>query len=398
MNCPLRVALFTDTFDEPNGVATLSRQFAQFAEARSLPFLVVRGSNETRFECDGPFATQLLRRSLLSFPLDKDLYFDPLLTRYKQLVLDRLNEFKPDLIHITGPGDIGFLGLLVSHIAHIPLVASWHTNLHEYLAKRLDLNLHLLPDKLRRQAATFVEKQSLRGLLRFYKTARFTFAPNQSLVDLMQSHNHRPSFLMDHGVDLARFYGREKPRRTGEPFCIGYVGRLTTEKNIRYFAELERQLIAAGEHDFRFLIVGDGGQTRWLHKHLSRVELPGILRGEELVAAYQQMHAFVFPSRTDTFGLVTLEAMASGVPVILAPETGHRVGIEDGAGGFLCTDFAAAVRRLMHDDELRLSMSRMARNFANTKSWSHVFDNVYETYRAGLALSDMQRAEREALV
>jgi glycosyltransferase involved in cell wall biosynthesis len=162
--------------------------------------------------------------------------------------------------------------------------------------------------------------------------------------------------------------------------------------------ELDRKLSAAGETNYRFLIVGEGGQQSWLKKNLPGAEIPGVLRGKDLAEAYTQMDAFVFPSLTDTFGLVILEAMASGVPVILSPETGTRVGIKDGISGFLSNDFAASLKQLMHHHELRLEMGEAARKFANTQSWHHVFENLYQTYSEGLTISDMRRAEREASV
>ena len=341
---------------------------------------------------------QELKRGPASFRVDKDLYCDPMLSRHKKLVIDRLNEFKPDLIHVTGPGDLGFVGVWVAHILRIPLVASWHTNLHEYLAKRLDLGLRFLPVRIRQQAAALVQHHSLRGLLRFYQTARFTLAPNQMLVDLIQASTKRPSFLMDHGVDLQSFQPSTEAQRVDKPFCIGYVGRLTTEKNVRLFAELEQKLKAAGRFNFKFLIVGDGGQQRWLENHLQQAEFPGVLRGPELAAAYQRMDAFVFPSKTDTFGLVILEAMASGLPVILNREPGRRIGIEDGICGFLTDDFCPALLRLMDDRGLQNSMSQAARKFATSRSWDFVFDGLYHTYAEGLRVPDLRRVEKEALV
>ncbi len=185
----LRVALFADTFHEANGVGTLSRQLAEFARARKFPFLVVRGGTQTRLSHDGSLETLELKRSIAAFPVDKMLYFDPLLMRYKQLVIDEIRRFRPDLIHITGPGDIGFLGVRVSHELGLPSVASWHTNLHEYLSRRLYRLLNLMPQKLRENATRLVEEQTLRGLLRFYKSARFTLAPNQCMVDLLKQRN-----------------------------------------------------------------------------------------------------------------------------------------------------------------------------------------------------------------
>lgn len=396
MNSPLRVALFPDTFYEANGVATLSRHLADFARSRDLPFLVVRGANETAFTRNGSLETLELKRGVAAFSLDKGLYCDPLLTRHKRLVIHHLRAFEPDLIHITGPGDLGFLGLLVSHILRVPLVASWHTNLHQYLSQRLNRAFHLAPERLRHGASSAFERHSLRGLLRFYRTAQFALAPNQSMVDLLHQSTGRPAYLMPHGVDLQRYQSMPVHANGDRPFCIGYVGRLTAEKNVGSFVDLEHQLQATGEQNYKFLIVGEGGRQKWLEKSLQQAELPGVLRGDDLAAAYSRMDAFVFPSRTDTFGLVILEAMASGVPVIVTPETGARIGIVDGVSGFLSNDFSATLRRLMHDPPLRQTVSRAARRFASASSWHSVFEQLYEIYADGLSQQDTRRAVREA--
>ena len=393
---PPRVALFTDSFFETNGVGTLSRYLTGFARSRGIPFLVVRGGRQTQSTQDGALETLELKRGPAAFRLDKGLYCDPLLIRHKQVAIDRLRAFKPDLVHITGPGDLGFLGLLVSHILRVPLVASWHTNLHEYLAQRLNRAFGLVPQKLRRTVSGTVERQSLRGLLRFYRTARFVLAPNQTLVDLLHARTGRPTFLMPHGVDLSEYSPVSHARNGNHPFCIGYVGRLSTEKNVRFFAELEAKLLLAGERNYKFLIVGEGGQQKWLEKRLQSAEIAGVLRGQDLAEAYGRMDAFVFPSRTDTFGLVILEAMASGVPVILTPETGERIGIEDGVSGFLSRDFAQSLRRLMHDSALRQAMGCAARHFAGGNSWERVFEELYRIYVLGLGMEDRRRTQQEA--
>jgi phosphatidylinositol alpha 1,6-mannosyltransferase len=399
LNTPPRLALFPDTFHETNGVATLSRHLAEFAKERDLPLLLVRGSNKTAFSQDGSVETLELKRGPASFTLDKGLYCDPLLTRHQKLVSQHLLRFKPDLLQITGPGDLGFMGLLVSHNLHIPLVSSWHTNLHEYLSRRIDRALHLVPKRLRHLTTAHVEKQSLRGLLRFYQTARFVFAPNQETVDMLHRRTGRPAFLMPHGVDLNGYRPAVRSAHDKGPFCIGYVGRLTIEKNIRSLVDVDRRLTAMGETNYKFLIVGEGGQQSWLRKHLPHADFPGPLRREQLAAAYRRMDAFVFPSTTDTFGLVILEAMASGIPVILPHDTGARVGAQDNVSALFSTDFAASIKRLMHDDELRCWLSVEARKLAAGHSWDSVFEKLYSTYEEGLAIiQDGRREEREALV
>lgn len=383
MSQPLRVALFTDSFLETNGVATVSREFVAFARRNGLPFFSVHAGPETASSQDGSAWTLELKRSVASFPLDKELYCDVLLNRYRNRLVRAMAEFHPDLIHITGPGDLGVLGFWVAHMLGVPLAASWHTNLHEYASRRLHGALSVAPDDMRRTIADAAERGSLKALMAFYRLAYFTLAPNPAMVELLRLKTGRPAYPMAHGVDLSRFSPAPGRTRTGR-FRIGYVGRLTVEKNVRAFADLQWQLESAGQHDFQLVLVGDGREREWLRRHLPQAEMPGVLHGEQLAAAYASMDAFVFPSRTDTFGLVILEAMASGVPVLVTPETGARVGIRDGVEGFLSDDFVSGVRRLIESEPLRLKMGQAAREFACSADWDSVFRGVYQTYEQAL--------------
>ena len=391
----MRVALFTDSFAEANGVATVSRQFTAFADRRRTPFFCVHSGPRTNLTHAETVTTLELKRGFAAFPLDHDLNCDPLLSRYRNRVFRAISDFQPDLVQITGPGDMGIMGLWMAHLLQVPLVASWHTNLHEYANRRLDRACSFLPQSWRKGIARAAEQQSLRACMWFYHYARFTMAPNQAMVDLLSRHCHRPSFLMSHGVDTNLFSPARRKRQDG-PFCIGYVGRLTPEKNVRLLAELEKSLLTAGHRDFRILVVGDGGERDWLKRHMQKVELAGVLRGDALADAFAAMDVFVFPSQTDTFGLVLLEAMASGVPVVVSPETGARVGISAGTNGFAAGDvqeFTEAVVRMMEDRSLQKNMSVAARKFSLAKSWDGVFDQVYEIYDAGLAA--IGRARRQ---
>ena len=383
---PPRVALFTDTFDETNGVATLCRQFTVFAVSRQLPFLCVRGGPRTQVTADGPLTTLELKRGPAAFPVDYDLRCDPLLSRYKRRVVDRLRSFAPDLVHITGPGDFGTLGMWAAHTLRVPLVASWHTNLHEYAGRRLEKMFSALPARWRQPAARVGEDLSLSALLRFYRLPCFSMAPNESMLELLRARTGKPAYFMPHGVDTVRFTpARRRPR--DKVFSIGYVGRLTPEKNVRLFVELEQRLLAAGQRDFRLVLIGEGSEREWLNSHLQHGDAPGILRGDALADAFADMDVFVFPSHTDTFGLVILEAMASGVPVVVSPETGARVEVQPGVTGFLAdgvAGFTQSILHLMASEELRQNMSAAARQFACTRSWSGVFEHVYATYQERL--------------
>jgi len=387
------VALFADSFDEPNGVATVSREFAAFAEERELPFCCVRAGPQRRVSSRGSVTTLELNRGWASFPLDKDLYCDPLLSRHRSWVLDRLREFRPDLIHITGPGDFGVLGFWVSNTLGIPLAASWHTNVHEYASKRVQKLLPFLPRGARARIGAIAEELSLEATMRFYRLAHFVLAPNREMVDELSRRTRRPAYLMAHGVDTTRFSPALRKRVNG-PISIGYVGRLTPEKNLRWFRELEQRVAAAGQSDFRLVIVGDGSEREWLTRNLEFAELPGVLRGDNLAAAFADMDIFVFPSRTDTFGLVILEAMASGVPVVVTSETGERVQVRHGVDGFLTEDLTEGVLQLMRNEALRQGMGAEARQTACSRGWCGVFEELYRVYETAIVREDVLRRTR----
>jgi phosphatidylinositol alpha 1,6-mannosyltransferase len=357
-----------------------------FAGRCNIPLFSVHSGPRTILAQQGAITTLELKRSLASFRLDHDLYCDPFLTRFRNRASAALRAFQPDLVQITGPGDMGILGAYIAHLLQVPLVASWHTNLHEYAGRRLDNFFSFLPIAWREKLSRTVEAQSLRACIWFYHYARFTLAPNQAMVDVLASRTHRPSFLMAHGVDT-NLFSPSRRDRTGGPFTIGYVGRLTPEKNVRMLAELERSLVAAGHNNFRIVLVGDGSERDWLRRNLHHGEFPGVLRGPALAQAFANMDAFVFPSQTDTFGLVLLEAMASGVPVVVSPETGTRVGIVHGSSGYharTLSDFTQSVLWIMQNPTRQQEMSRAARDFACAHAWDNVFAGVYHTYLAGL--------------
>ena len=389
----LRVALFTDSFDEANGVATFCQQFAAFALQQEMPLLCVRSSSRTQAIYNQPLTTLGLKRSLAAFSVDYELRCDPLLSRYKNWVTAQLRLFRADLVQITGPGDFGILGFWAAHSLGIPLVASWHTNLHEYAGRRLDKLFSRLPTTWRKRIIRMGEDLSLDALMRFYGLPHFVLAPNESMINLLRDRTHRPTYFLPHGVDTGVYSPTHRNRRTNS-FRIGYVGRLTPEKSVRSFVELEERLLAAGQRDFRLVLVGEGSEKEWLKNNLQFAELPGILRGEELAEEFANMDVFVFPSQTDTFGLVLLEAMASGVPVVVSPETAVRVEVKHGITGFVAQDiggFTESVLRLMKSAALRRRMSCSASRFACSKAWSGVFQEVYRTYEVGLEECGLRR-------
>jgi phosphatidylinositol alpha 1,6-mannosyltransferase len=387
-----RVAYLPDTFYEINGVAHTSRHFEAFALRRGLPFFCLhpgkRGSAIQERQQGELTTLEIPRGSAISFRLEKDLTFDPAFLRHKQFLEQRLRAFRPDIIHVTGPSEPGILGLWLSRNLKVPLVAAWHTNLHEYAAQRSAWFLRLLPREQRAAAEKKIEDAALLACARFYRMAEVLFAPNIDLCRLLEKSTGRHCALMPRGVDTVSFSPEYRDRNgTGDPFVLGFCGRLSIEKNVFLLARIREELIAQGITNFRFLIVGHGKEESWLRQHLPNADFTGVLRGRELARAYANMDLFVFPSHTDTFGNVVLEALASAVPAIVTPDGGPRYIVKDGVTGCIATDadFSAAVAKLISDPELYARMSREARLYAQSASWDAVFEGVYSVYDEVLA-------------
>jgi phosphatidylinositol alpha 1,6-mannosyltransferase len=380
-----RVAYFPDSFYEINGVAHTSRQLGAYVRRHDLPFLFVRpGNRQPRLIVEGQLTTLELPRGSVSFALEKDLTFDAGYIRHLRLIVRTLKEFRPDVIHITGPSDNGIIGVILANHFHLHLAASWHTNVHEYAARRSAWLLRRFHEERQPAIAGTIEKSALYFSARFYSIAQILFAPNVGLCKLLEKETGRPCFLMERGVDTQVFSPAHRCRKPDDnAFILGFVGRLSVEKNVALLAQVQQQLSASGITNFRFLIVGHGAEEPWLRTHLPGAEFAGVLRGDALSRAYANMDLFVFPSHTDTFGNVVLEALASGVPAIVTPDGGPPSIVRHGETGLIARDedFATAVASILTDPPLHAHMSEAARQDGLRASWDSVFEDVYNGYR-----------------
>jgi glycosyltransferase involved in cell wall biosynthesis len=382
----LRVAFFPDCYHEIDGVANTARQFEAFAVRHELPFLTVHGGAEDENQRTGPVLRITHRRGRLGFALDKKHDFDVAFWRYLTPVENAVREFDPDIIHITGPSDVGQLGVAIAHRLRIPLAASWHTNVHEYAEQRAKSLLAFLPEDLNNRLGQTICRASLRATLRFYRIAQVLFAPNRELVELVEKGTGKPCYPMYRGVDTTLFDPARRVRND-DGFVIGYVGRLTVEKNIHFLAELEKALLDAGLANFRFLIVGQGAEEAWLKSNMRQATFTGVLKGEALATAYANMDVFAFPSRTDTYGNVVLEALASGVPAVVTDGGGPQFIVRQEETGFIACDlrdFVTLIRNLAMSSTRLEAMRVSARSQAMKASWDAVFDSVYSIYDRSL--------------
>ncbi|HLH04585.1 MAG TPA: glycosyltransferase [Bryobacteraceae bacterium] len=379
---PARAAFLPDTFHEVNGVAHTSRQLEAFARRRQLPLLSIHCGPKPDIIEDGAVRIVQITRGAGRIGLDAHLDYDPFLFRYARRLEAELRNFGADLIHITGPGDMGTLGCYLARRLRLPLVISWHTSLHEYAARRLERLLAFLSPRISRAIAQRVERLALGILGWFYRKAQVILAPNRELMDMLGRLTGKPVFLMERGVDTSLFTPRRR-HRTSNTFRIGYVGRLTAEKNVRFLAALDSDLRTLGRQNFELMIVGEGREQSWLYQHLPNAIFTGVLRGDALADAYADMDLFVFPSRTDTFGNVVLEALASGVPAVVTADGGPKFLVQHAQTGFVARndwEFVSAVNQLMADPRLHDIMRESARAWAVTQSWDSVLEQVFAAY------------------
>ncbi len=226
----------------------------------------------------------------------------------------------PCAIHVTTEGPIGHAVSAYCVRHRIPFTTCYHTNFPEYLKKYAHIP----------QALSFAV------LRRFHRRSSLLLVATSSL----EAKLHRRGFTMpmarwSRGVDLQLFHPRPK-RRLDRPIAL-YVGRVAREKDIEAFLETRV--------DCHQWVVGDGPHLRYLQRRYPAARYWGCLHGEELAAVYAQADVFVFPSRTDTFGMVMIEALASGVPVAAYPVEGPVDVIPNGQGvGHLADDLGEAIR------------------------------------------------------
>jgi phosphatidylinositol alpha 1,6-mannosyltransferase len=384
---PPRVALFADSFHEVNGVGLTCRMLEDYAQRWGCPMLSVHAGPRTERARAGSVERYELRSSPWRLNLEQDLKFDLLFGRHWTGLRTAMVEFQPDVVHVTGPNHAGLLGTLLAHHLRVPVVASWHTNLHEYAAQRMR---SYAPEAVARRA----KAASLKLLTWYYRTARVLLAPHDGLREMLEDQTGRPCRLMRRGVDCEVFDSRRRARQDNA-VVVGYVGRLSPEKSVRRLRGVERALVGAGVKEFRIEIAGHGSEGAWLRENVQRLRDHGVQRGEALACVYANFDVFAFPSETDTYGNVVQEAMASGVPCVVTSEGGPARIVTHGLDGIVARggrEFGEAVALLASDAELRRRMGLEARRTAEGASWDAVFECVYAAYGEALGAPESRRA------
>ncbi len=288
-----------------------------------------------------------------------------------------LTDFRPNLFHIATPDFLGLAALRTALRARTTAVSSYHTHFASYL------------DYYRLGG---LEGLTWRYLRWFYGNCRHVYVPTQSMLDVMRAHRIEGDLrLWPRGVESDLFsparrsfdWRRERGIADSET-VVTFVSRLVTEKGLGVVRDVLTGLEKRGV-PHRALIVGDGPERANMAASLPAAIFEGHLSGERLATAYASSDVFLFPSETETFGNVTLEALSSGLPAVVANATGTNAHVVDGITGFQAPPpdsavFLERIEQLITDNALRRQMAAAARRAAERYEWSRVLGQIAGYY------------------
>lgn len=369
---PLRLALFTGNYNHiADGVSLTLNRLVAFLEAHGVEVLVF---GPTVADPPMDHAGTLVPLPSIAAPGRPEYR---LTTRLPRAVRERLEAFGPTLVHIATPDVGGYRALRWAKGNGVPVVASYHTHFSSYLK--------------------YYGVSALEGLLWeyarwFYGQCEHVYVPSRSMAAVLRSHEISDGLrLWERGVDTDRFHPRHRDpawRRKlgvrGDDVLVTFVGRLVWEKGLHVFADVAEGLRAQGL-PARTLIVGDGPARADLEARLPQTIFTGHLGGDALARAYASSDVFLFPSDTETFGNVTLEAMASGLPTVCADATGSSELVQHGTTGYLAPpghapSFLDYTAGLVRDADLRTRMGAHALDCAERYSWDAILERLLGYY------------------
>ncbi len=365
----MRIALFTETFlPKVDGIVTRLKHTIEQLQQHGDEVLVFCPEGGLQSYCGAKIY------GLSAFPMP--LYPELKLALPRPEIGEQLTKFQPDLIHVVNPAVLGLAGIFYAKSTQIPLVASYHTHLPKYL-QHYGLGM-------------------LEGLLwellkMAHNQAELNLCTSTAMVKELRQQGIERVDLWQRGVDTDTFDpARATPEMRhylsqGEPTSrlLLYVGRLSAEK------EIERiKPVLAAIPGSRLAIIGDGPHRVDLERHFAgtSTHFVGYLAGERLAAAYAVADAFVFPSLTETLGLVLLEAMAAGCPVIAARSGGIPDIVTDGHNGYLFDPqdpqgAITATQKLFADPDSNLKLRHNARTEAERWGWAAATQQLQRYYR-----------------
>jgi len=385
----LRIALFTDTFFQINGVALVYRRFARWCAGRGVELEIFTPSRSSRPTLRQGSVTVHSVEMISPVRYYRDLSYDALPLRPRISEYVRAGRF--DIVHIATQGHIALVALKAATAAGLPRISCYHTKMPEYASSRF---LRFFGDNpFGRWAAGLAEERSWWYQRELYASSELVLVPTESARRVIEERTGVPTAIFSRGVDTEAFSPGFRQRAAGDgQIRTLYVGRISVEKNL----ELLARLGPPGGEGLRLVGDGPAGFGGKLRALLPRARFLGFVEGEALAREYASADIFAFPSKTETFGNAVLEAMASGLPVIVTAEGGPKDFVENGRTGIVADSdsrFVEAHRQLTENGEVRARLGGAARRYAQGCSWDRVFsEQLLGNYRAVIERARKRRS------
>jgi phosphatidylinositol alpha 1,6-mannosyltransferase len=316
--------------------------------------------------------TRMFEVPSFTIPLYKDYKFAVPGIKYFE---DSLNNFKPDILHINSPCPLGYAAVKYGLKNNIPVVATYHTHFPSY-AKYYKIKA--------------LENWGWNYLRSLYNKCEVVYVPSRPIMEELSAQGLDTIQYLPHGVDTEVFNPSFKSPEWKESIgCKGkkiilYSGRLVWEKDLKVFADTYK-LITGKRNDAVFVLAGDGPIRSDLQEMMPEAVFLGYQSGKALSTVYSSSDIFAFPSTTETFGNVTVEAMASGIPPVCVREGGAYGMINEGVTGLIAephnpNSLAEKILFLLDNDEQRITIGSNALNYSRTQSWDTIISRLLENY------------------
>jgi glycosyltransferase involved in cell wall biosynthesis len=371
----VRVAHFTDTFYDTNGVALTIQQQIRVALRNQKHLQIITCAENDQGQEGVKTFRPIGVYDMPAYTAQK-LYYPPLLEMLRYCYEQNFTR-----IHSATPGPIGLAALAIAKILKLPFCGAYHTQLPQYA------------QFLTGDAA--MEELTWKYVIWYYDQMDAIYAPSESTRRELIDHGIKPEKVLCYprGIDVQRFTPEKRngflARRYGvkDTCALLYVGRVSREKNLDLLVEAYGNLQTLVDQ-VHLVVVGDGPYLAAMQQALARrpCTFTGVLTGDDLVAAYASADVFVFPSATDTFGNVVLEAQACGLPVIVSDQGGPRENMLPGQTGLMVTandkeELTTAMQSFVVDAKRRRAMGAAARQYMEERSFDAAFLKMWDLYR-----------------
>ena len=379
-----KVLLVTNTlgqWGETNGIEYTYRNLLREFNSAGIPVDVLTYGPKDSFDGEGSVRV-ITHRPRLPVRIYSTLWID--LAVGASDIARRIYGSRYSVVHSATPDTLGMIAVKVAESCGCPLISVYHTALEYYAKSHVS---YMLGDYAG-EAAGYLTEQLVRW---YYNHSDLILAPSGYIRDEISSWLESPVDILSRGIDIDQFSPAHRivdPERK-LPQAL-YVGRVAPEKNLALLVDIFKE-----RDNVTLNVVGDGPYLSEMKRQLPDAEFAGKLTGLQLSRAYANADFFVFPSESDTFGNVVLQAKSSGLPVVVSDKMGPKEQVSHGVNGFVATDcdqFAEAVDKLIENSELRKKMGKSAREDAENYTWPRVFERLMQHYEHAISLNRFRPA------